>query len=50
MEKNTFASVVDDIFKDCKTKEELLNHYRQLSRILDTLLYKNVSLFKEGEE
>ena len=50
MDRYGFTSVTNDVFKDCKTREELMTRYKQLSRILDTLFYKNIYLLKEGAE
>ena len=44
MDRYEFASVVDDIFKECKLTEELCNRYIQLKKDLDNLFQQNLAL------
>ena len=54
MDRYEFASVVDDMFKECKTVEEVCNLYVQLKKDLDSLFRQNAELMcmdinKKGE-
>ena len=44
MDRYDFASVVDDIFKECKTIEEACARYSQLKDDLDNLFKQNMTL------
>lgn len=44
MDRYDFASVVDDIFKECKTIPELCNRYGQLKADLDNIFKQNIAL------
>lgn len=44
MDRYDFASVVDDIFKECTSPEELRNRYVQLQKDLDSLFQQNLAL------
>jgi len=48
MDRYDFASVVDDIFKECNSVEEICNRYIQLKKDLDILFQQNITL-KGGE-
>jgi hypothetical protein len=37
-------SMVDDIFKECKSAEELANRYVQMKKDLDGLYLQNIAL------
>lgn len=49
MDRYDFASVVDDIFKECNSVEEVCNRYVQLKKDLDNLFQQNIAL-KGGAE
>ena len=49
MDRYDFASVVDDIFKECNSVEEVCNRYIQLKKNLDNLFQQNIAL-KGGAE
>ena len=49
MDRYEFACVVDDIFKECKTIEEVCGRYTTLKEDLDNLFRQNVSLFTVEE-
>ena len=52
MDRYDFASVVDDIFKECTSIEEACSRYSQLKNDLDSLFKQNIALLtvenKEG--
>lgn len=48
MDRYDFASVVDDIFKECDTIEDMANRYTQMLNDLANLFRQNVAL-KGGE-
>lgn len=48
IDRYDFASVVDDIFKECDSVEEICNQYIQLKKDLDNLFQQNI-LLKRGE-
>jgi hypothetical protein len=48
MDRYDFASVVDDIFKECNSVEEVCNRYILLKKDLDNLFQQNIAL-KGGE-
>lgn len=50
MDRYDFASVVDDIFKECKTIEELCNRYVTLKNDLDNLYRQNMTLIVAKNE
>lgn len=50
MDRYDFASVVDDIFKECKTIENVCNRYVQLRDDLDNLFRQNMSLIVAEKE
>lgn len=54
MDRYEFACVVDDIFKECKTVEEMCNRYVQLKKDLDNLFRQNTEFLivniKKGDE
>ena len=50
MDRYDFASVVDDIFKECKTIENVCNRYVQLRDDLDNLFRQNISLIVDEKE
>lgn len=43
-----FASVVDDVFKECNSVEDMVARYVQMKKDLDNLFRQNVAL-KGGE-
>lgn len=50
MDRYEFACTVDDIFKACKSAEEVCNRYIQLKKDLDNLFQQNLALINiEGE-
>jgi hypothetical protein len=48
MDRYDFMSMVDDIFKECTSVEEMCNRYVQLKKDLDSIFQQNISL-KGGE-
>lgn len=50
MDRYDFASVVDDIFKGCKTISEVCNIYVILKNDLDNLYQQNMSLLVTENE
>lgn len=44
MDRYDFMSVVDDIFKECKTPEEIANRYAQMKKDLDNMYLQNIAL------
>ncbi len=50
MDRYDFDSVVDDIFKGCKTIEEICNIYVILKNDLDNLYKQNISLLVAENE
>ena len=44
MDRYEFASVVDEIFKECKTVQAVCDRYGQLKTDLDNLFKQNLSL------
>lgn len=44
MDRYDFMSVVDDIFKECNSIEELANRYVQMKKDLDSLYLQNITL------
>ena len=49
MDRDNFAAVVDDAFKECKSVEEICNRYIQLKTDLDNLFQQKIAL-KDGAE
>lgn len=49
MDRYDFASVVDDIFKECDTIEDMVARYVQMKKDMDNLFRQNVAL-KGGAE
>lgn len=49
MDRYDFASVVDDIFKECNSVEDMVSRYTQMRQDLDDLFRQNVAL-KGGAE
>jgi plasmid replication initiation protein len=50
MDRYDFASVVDDIFKECKTIEGLCSRHAQLKCDLENLFRQNISLIIAEKE
>lgn len=48
MDRYDFMSMVDDIFKECDSVEEMCNRYVRLKKDLDSLFQQNLAL-KGGE-
>ena len=48
MDRYDFASVVDDIFKECNSIEDMVARYIQMKEDMDNLFRQNVAL-KGGE-
>lgn len=44
MDRYDFMSVVDDIFKECDTMEDMVARYMQMKKDLDSLYEQNVIL------
>ena len=44
MDMYDFASLVDDIFKDCNSTKEMCSRYVQLKKALDNLFQQNLAL------
>lgn len=49
MDRYDFMSMVDDIFKECDSIEELANRYVQMKKDLDSIYLQNVAL-RQAEE
>ena len=47
MDRYDFMSVVDDIFKECNSSEELTDRYVQMKKDLDGLYSQNRTLHRE---
>ena len=50
MDRYDFMSLVDDIFKECQTTEELCDRYVQLKKDLDGLFQQNLMVIPFAEE
>lgn len=50
MDRYDFMSLIDDIFKECKTTEELCERYIQLKKDLDSMFEQNVMVISIMEE
>jgi hypothetical protein len=44
MDRYDFMSLVDDLFKECNSMEELANRYVQMKKDLDSLYLQNLDL------
>jgi hypothetical protein len=44
MDRYDFMSLVDDIFKECDSIEDLANRYVQMKKDLDSLYLQNLDL------
>jgi hypothetical protein len=44
MDRYDFMSLVDDLFKECNSMEELANRYVQMKKDLDSLYTQNLDL------
>lgn len=44
MDRYEFMSIVDDIFKECNSIEELANRYIQMKKDLDSMYVQNIAL------
>lgn len=44
MDRYDFASVVDDIFKECNSVEDMVSRYTQMRKDLDGLFRQNIAL------
>jgi hypothetical protein len=44
MDRYDFMSMVDDMFKECESIEELANRYVQMKKDLDSLFLQNIAL------
>lgn len=44
MDRYDFASVVDDIFKECNSVEDMVARYIQMRKDLDNILQQNIVL------
>jgi hypothetical protein len=44
MDRYDFMSMVDDMFKECNSMEELANRYVQMKKDLDSLYLQNLDL------
>ena len=44
MDRYDFMSVVDDIFKECNSMEEVAIHYAQMRKDLDSMYVQNIAL------
>lgn len=44
MDRYEFMSMVDDIFKECNSIEELANRYIQMKKDLDSMYVQNIAL------
>jgi hypothetical protein len=49
MDRYDFMSLVDDIFKECSTVEDVANRYVQMKKDLDSLYVQNIAL-RQAEE
>lgn len=50
MDRYDFMSMVDDIFKECDSIEELTNRYVQMKKDLDGLYLQNIALKGDKED
>ena len=50
MDRYNFMSLVDDIFKECHSTEELCDRYVQLKKDLDGLFQQNLMVIPFVEE
>jgi hypothetical protein len=48
MNRYDFMSMVDDLFKECNSTEELANRYAQIRKDLDSLYIQNIVLIATG--
>ena len=44
MDRYDFASVVDDIFKECNSVEDMVARYIQMKKDLDNIFQQNIAL------
>ena len=44
MDRYDFMSMVDDIFKECNSVEEVAIHYAQMRKDLDSIYVQNIAL------
>jgi hypothetical protein len=44
MDRYDFMSMVDDIFKECDSLEDVANRYVQMKKDLDSLYLQNITL------
>jgi hypothetical protein len=44
MDRYDFMSLVDDIFKECSTVEDVANRYVQMKKDLDSMYVQNIAL------
>jgi hypothetical protein len=44
MDRYDFMSMVDDMFKECKTVEEIAIRYAQMRKDLDSMYTQNIAL------
>jgi len=44
MDRYDFMSMVDDIFKECDSVEDIANRYIQMKKDLDSLFQQNIAL------
>lgn len=44
MDRYDFISMVDDMFKECESTEELANRYAQMKKDLDSMYVQNIAL------
>lgn len=50
MDRYDFMSVVDDMFKECESIEELANRYVQMKKDLDNMYTQNIALRGDKED
>ena len=50
MDRYDFMSMVDDIFKECNSVEELANRYVQMKKDLDSMYTQNIALRADQQE
>jgi hypothetical protein len=48
MDRYDFMSMVDDLFKECNSTEELANRYAQIRKDLDSMYVQNIALIATG--
>ena len=44
MDRYDFMSLIDDMFKECESVEEVANRYVQMKKDLDSMYVQNITL------